>query len=80
MLYNEDQSKLNISSIKPAIFDFFLSLIITAYISLIYLFVLNFNKFSIIVTHLFLINNNNSNNNNNPNTSNDHFNGKSKSS
>lgn len=65
VFYNEEQATLVINSVKPAVFDFFLSLIISAYIGLIYLFVLNFNHLSFILNRLFFLNQSFSNDINN---------------
>jgi len=44
IFYNEEQTTLIIYNVKPAPFDLFLALLITGYIGLVYLFVLNFDK------------------------------------
>ncbi|CAF0765035.1 unnamed protein product [Brachionus calyciflorus] len=44
VLYNEEEATLVIYNVKPAAFDFFLALLVAAYVGLIYLFVINFGQ------------------------------------
>lgn len=44
VFYNQEEAKLMIYNVKPAVFDFFLAILIGGYLGLIYLFVLNFGQ------------------------------------
>lgn len=49
VFYNEEQATLIIYSVKPAVFDLFLALMIAGYLGAVYLFVINFGQISYIV-------------------------------
>lgn len=53
VFYNQEEAKLMIYSVKPAVFDLFLALLIGSYLGLIYLFVLNFGQIFNVINHKF---------------------------
>jgi len=54
VFYNQEEAKLMIYNVKPAVFDFFLAILIGGYLGLIYLFVLNFSQIFNVFNHRFV--------------------------
>lgn len=54
VFYNQEEAKLMIYSVKPAVFDFFLALLIGGYLGLVYLFVMNFSQIFNVFNNRFV--------------------------
>lgn len=54
VFYNQEEAKLMIYNVKPAVFDFFLALTIGSYLGLVYLFVLNFSQIFNFINRRFV--------------------------
>lgn len=54
VFYNQEEAKLVIYNVKPAVFDLFLAIMIGCYLGVIYVFVLNFSQIFNVFNHRFV--------------------------